>query len=129
MANSNLASKGLCLLFKIENLVLPPGCRSYPTGRKLGQVRDARLSHRSNLFMVSGVPPEGGPPAKKTAGLIEKETNSSPQSSQRTLRKTIVNNLCDLCVLCSEILIGNGIGSREVSYKDTVPTFPDTRNL
>jgi len=40
-------------LFKIENLVLPPG-------RKLGQVRDNRLCRRSNLFMgfrcqVSGV--------------------------------------------------------------------------
>jgi hypothetical protein len=29
------------------------------------------------------------PPAKKTAGQIEKETNSSPQSSQRTPRKKI----------------------------------------
>jgi len=29
------------------------------------------------------------PPAKKTAGQIEKETNSSPQSSQGTLRKKI----------------------------------------
>jgi len=31
----------------IENLVLPPGCRPYPTGRKLGQVRDNRLCRES----------------------------------------------------------------------------------
>jgi len=54
------------------------------------------------------------PPAKKTAGQIEKETNSSPQSSQRTLRKKNLNNLCELC---GEILIENGIGFHEVSYK------------
>jgi hypothetical protein len=57
------------------------------------------------------------PPAKKTAGQIEKETNSSPQSSQRTLRKKIKNNLCDLRVLCGEILLENGIRFYEVSYK------------
>jgi hypothetical protein len=34
----------------------------------------------------SGFSPAAG---KKTAGLIEKETNSSPRSSQRTLRKKI----------------------------------------
>ena len=54
---------------------------------------------------------------QKPAGLIEKETNSSPQSSLRTLRKKILNNLCALRVLCGEILLGNGIGSHEVSYK------------
>jgi hypothetical protein len=43
---------------------------------------------------------------QKTAGLIEKKTNSSPQSSQRTLRKKILNNLCDLRVLCGEIFLG-----------------------
>ena len=70
------------------------------------------------------------PPAKKTAGQIEKETNSSPQSSQppahrawglrpggRTLRKKILNYLCALRVLCGEILLENGIGFHEVSYK------------
>jgi hypothetical protein len=57
------------------------------------------------------------PPAKKTTGQIEKETNSSPQSSQRTLRKKILNNLCALRVLCGEILLENGIGFHEVSYK------------
>jgi hypothetical protein len=57
------------------------------------------------------------PPAKKTAGQIEKETNSSPQSSQRTLRKKILNNLCARRVLCGEILLENGIGFHEVSYK------------
>jgi hypothetical protein len=57
------------------------------------------------------------PPAKKTAGQIEKETNSSPQSSQRTLRKKIKNNLCALRVLCGEILLENGIGFHEVSYE------------
>jgi hypothetical protein len=36
-----------------------------------------------------GVQGSAQPPAKKTAGLIEKETNSSPRSSQRTLRKKI----------------------------------------
>jgi len=41
------------------------------------------------------------PPAKKTAGQIEKETNSSPQSSQKTLRKIILNNLCALA--CSAV--------------------------
>jgi hypothetical protein len=45
----------LLIYFVAENLVLPPGCRPYPTGRKLGQVRDDRLCHLSNLFMVSGV--------------------------------------------------------------------------
>jgi hypothetical protein len=29
------------------------------------------------------------PPVKKTAGQIEKETNNSPRSSQRSLRKKI----------------------------------------
>ncbi len=57
--------------------------------------------------------------AKKTAGLIEKETNSSPRSSQRTLRKKNLNNLCDLRVLCGEIFLENGIGFHEVSYKMT----------
>jgi hypothetical protein len=40
---------------------------------------------------VSGVSVQvSAPPlAKKTAGLIEKEINSSPRSSQRTLRKKI----------------------------------------
>jgi len=57
------------------------------------------------------------PPAKKTAGQIEKETNSSPQSSQRTLRKKFLNNFCALRVLCGEILLENGIGFHEVSYK------------
>jgi hypothetical protein len=38
--------------------------------------------------------------------LIEKETNSSPQSSQRTLRKKIKNYLCVLSGLCGEILLG-----------------------
>jgi hypothetical protein len=71
----------------------------------------ATAAEGSNKNMVAGFSPAAG---KKTAGLIEKETNSSPRSSQRTLRKTIVNNLC---VLCGEILIGNGIGSHEVSYK------------
>jgi hypothetical protein len=59
------------------------------------------------------------PQAKKTAGLIEKETNSSPQSSQppahrayglrpggRTLRKKTLNNLCVLSGLCGEIPFG-----------------------
>jgi hypothetical protein len=32
-------------LFKIENLVLPPGCIG-PTGWKLGQVKDDRLCQR-----------------------------------------------------------------------------------
>jgi len=50
-------------------------------------------------------------------GQIEKETNSSPQSSQRTLRKKIFYNLCALRVLCGEILLENGIGFHEVSYK------------
>ena len=67
---------------------------------------------------------------KKTAGQIEKETNRSPRSSQppahrayglrpggRTLRKKIFNNLCDLRVLCGEILFENGVGFHEVSYK------------
>jgi hypothetical protein len=57
------------------------------------------------------------PPTKKNAGPIEKETNSSPQSSQRTPRKKILNNLCDLRVLCGEILLENGIGFYKVSYK------------
>jgi NAD-dependent dihydropyrimidine dehydrogenase PreA subunit len=38
--------------FVAESLVLPPGCRPCPTGRKLGQVRDDRLCHLSNLLMV-----------------------------------------------------------------------------
>jgi len=46
------------------------------------------------------------PPAKKTAGQIEKETNNSPRSSQRSLRKKIKNNLCVLSGLCGEILLG-----------------------
>jgi hypothetical protein len=54
-------------------------------------------------FQVLGVSAAAG---KKMAGLIEKETNSSPQSSQRTPRKKIKKNLCDLRVLCGEILIG-----------------------
>jgi hypothetical protein len=42
--------------------------------------------------LIKGFPPQADqvsapPPAKKTAGQIEKETNSSPRSSQRTLRK------------------------------------------
>jgi hypothetical protein len=43
----------------IENLVLPPGCRPYPTGRKPGHVRDDRLSHWPNLYLVSGVRCQG----------------------------------------------------------------------
>jgi len=62
----------------------------------------------------AGVSPAAG---QKTAGLIEKETNSSPQSSQRTLRKKILNNLCALRVLYGEILLENGIGFHEVSYE------------
>jgi len=52
----------LSVYFIPENLVLPPGCRHYATGRKLGQVRDDRLCHLSNLPMVfrrgSGFLPE-----------------------------------------------------------------------
>jgi len=47
---------------------------------------------------------------------FEKETKSSPQSTQRTLRKKILNNLCDLRVLSGEILLENGIRFHEVSY-------------
>jgi hypothetical protein len=47
-------------LFKTENLVLPPGCKPYPPGWKLGQVRDDRLCHRPSLFMVSGVSAAAG---------------------------------------------------------------------
>jgi hypothetical protein len=65
-------------------------------------------------FEVQGSAP---PPAKKTAGQIEKETNSSPQSSQRTLRKRIYNYLCVLSGLCGEIFLDNGIGFHEVSYE------------
>jgi hypothetical protein len=90
-------------------------------------------------FEVQGSAP---PPAKKTAGQIEKETNSSPQSSQppaspscrhslragshrdydllpggRTLRKKIKNYLCVLSGLCGEIILENGIGFHEVSYE------------
>jgi hypothetical protein len=36
---------------------------------------------------------------------------------QRTPRKKILDNLCDLRVLCGEILLENGIGFPEVSYK------------
>jgi hypothetical protein len=53
----------------------------------------------------------------RKASQIEKETNSSPQSSQRTLRKKILNNLCALRVLCGEILLENGIEIHEVSYE------------
>ena len=54
--------------------------------------------------MVKGVPPEADqvsaqPPAKKTAGLIEKETN---------------------------ILLENGIGFHEVSYKVSEKRRPMT---
>jgi hypothetical protein len=55
--------------------------------------------------------------ASAAAGQIEKETNNSPQSSQRTQRKKIFNNLCYLRVLCGEILLENGIGFYEISYK------------
>jgi len=44
-----------------------------------------------------------------------KKTNRSPQSSQRTLRKKILINLCALRVLCGEMLLGYGIGFHEVS--------------
>jgi hypothetical protein len=63
-------------------------------------------------FALRAATPQAGsapPPAKKTAGQIEKETNSSPQSSQRTLRKKILNTLCALRVLCGKILLENGI--------------------
>jgi hypothetical protein len=72
---------------------------------------------RGSGFRGSGVQGSAPPPAKKTAGQIEKETNSSPQSSQRTLRKKILNNLCALRVLCGKMLLENGIGFHEVSYK------------
>jgi hypothetical protein len=62
----------------------------------------------------SGLSPAAG---KKTDGQIEKETNSSPQSSQRTLRKRIYNYLCVLSGLCGEIFLVNGIGFHEVSYE------------
>jgi hypothetical protein len=43
---------------------------------------------------------------RRKASQIEKETNSSPRRSQRTLRKKIKNNLCVLSELCGEILFG-----------------------
>jgi hypothetical protein len=67
-----------------------------------------------NRCQVSDFSPAAG---KKTARLIEKETNSSPQSLQKTLRKKILNNLCALRVLCGEILLENNIGFHKVSYK------------
>ena len=36
---------------------------------------------------------------------------------RRTPRKKILNNLCDLRILCGEILLENRIGFHEVSYK------------
>jgi hypothetical protein len=45
----------LLFLLKIENLVFPPGWKPYPLVWKLGQTRDDRFCHQSNLFMVSGV--------------------------------------------------------------------------
>jgi hypothetical protein len=45
-----------------------------------------------------------------------RKRNSSPQSSQRALRKKFFNNLCDLRVLCGEMLLENGIGFLEVPY-------------
>jgi len=57
---------------------------------------------RNDKLIGSRFSPAAG---KITSDLNEKGTNSSPRSSQRTLRKKIVNNLCDLCVLCGEIFI------------------------
>jgi hypothetical protein len=37
-------------------------------------VPPAQQIHSESFILVSGVPPQGGPPAKKTAGLIKKET-------------------------------------------------------
>ena len=42
------------IYFVAENLVLPPGCRPYPTGRKLGQVRDNRLC-REHMSRNDGI--------------------------------------------------------------------------
>jgi len=51
---------------------------------------------------------------KKRPVKSKKKHNSSPQ---RTQRKKILNNLCDLRDLCGEIFLENGIGYDEVSYK------------
>jgi hypothetical protein len=46
---------------------------------------------------------------------------------QRTPRKKILNNLCDLRLLCGEVFLENGIGFHEVSYKNLAP--PDLPSL
>jgi hypothetical protein len=60
---------------------------------------------------------------KKSVGLKDKKHHSSPQSSQSSPRKKNLINLCDLRVLCGEILLENGFEFHEVSYKATAIDF------
>ena len=57
--------------------------------QRFGASRSALRPHRQG----SGFSVAAG---QKTAGQIEKETNSSPRSSQRTPRKIRLNDLCNL---------------------------------
>jgi hypothetical protein len=58
---------------------------------------------------------------KKRPVKSKKKHNSSPQRTQRTPRKKILNNLCELRVLCGEIFLENGIGYCEVLYEMNIP--------
>jgi hypothetical protein len=57
--------------FVAENLVLPPGCRPYPTGRKLGQVRENRLC-REHMPRNDGIL-EFWPPARRAYAAYASE--------------------------------------------------------
>jgi hypothetical protein len=76
----------------------------------LNNSKAAPFSVSALFFEVSAQPQAAG------AGQFDrKKNNNSPQSPQRTPRKKILNNLCDLCVLSGEGLHKHGNGSYEVS--------------
>ena len=49
--------------------------------------------------------------------MIHRRVRRERRESPNTIKEIILNNLCDLCVLCGEIFLENGIGFYEVSYK------------
>jgi hypothetical protein len=74
-----------------------------------------------SIYRGSGFSPaagqKNGRSNRKRNIMIHRRVRRERRESPNTIKEIILNNLCDLCVLCGEIFLENGIGFYGVSYK------------